>query len=70
MMLKPFISVCVAIYNVDKYLDKCLKSLEEQKIQNVEFILVDDCSTDKSVTICEKFCKKDNRFRLIRHEKI
>lgn len=69
MTLKPFISVCVAIYNVDKYLDKCLKSLEEQKIQNVEFILVDDCSTDKSVTICENFCKKDNRFKLIRHEK-
>lgn len=35
MILKPFISVCVAIYNVDKYLDKCLKSLEEQKIQNI-----------------------------------
>lgn len=69
MVVKPFISVCVAIYNVDKYLDKCLSSLKEQKFQNVEFILIDDCSTDKSVNICEKFCKQDNRFKLIRHKK-
>lgn len=69
MTIKPFISVCVAIYNIDLYLYKCLDSLKSQNLQNVEFILIDDCSTDKSLDICKKFCDLDSRFRLIHHKK-
>ena len=69
MTIKPFFSVCVAIYNIDQYLYECLNSLKSQSFQDVEFILIDDCSTDKSLSICKHFCNLDNRFRLIHHEK-
>lgn len=68
MTTKPFISVCVAIYNVDKYLYECLYSLKNQKLKNIEFILVDDCNTDNSIDICKKFCEQDSRFRLVNNK--
>lgn len=59
------ISVVIPIYNVDKYLDSCLKSIEKQSYKNFEAILVNDGSTDTSREICEQYVKKDSRFRLI-----
>lgn len=61
------LSVLVAIYNVEKFLDSCLQSLKNQTVTNVEFILVDDGSTDKSLKICQKYLQNDNRFKLITH---
>lgn len=61
------ISVIVPIYNVEIYLEKCVKSILEQTYQNIEVILVDDGSTDKSGVICEKF-KYDKRVIVLHKE--
>ena len=46
-------SVIIPVYNTEKYLRKCIKSVINQKHENTEIILIDDCSTDKSFKICE-----------------
>lgn len=61
----PKISVIVPIYNVEKYLKQCLDSILIQTYKNLEIILVNDGSTDNSLKICEEYCKKDRRFKLI-----
>lgn len=63
----PKISVLVAIYNVGLYLNECLDSLKNQTLQDAEFILVDDCSSDNSLEICNQYAKSDSRFKVIRH---
>lgn len=62
------ISVVVPIYNVEKYLLKCLESISQQTYKNIEIILVNDGSTDSSRLICEEFIKKDSRAILINKE--
>ncbi len=59
------ISVIVPVYNVEKYLEECLDSIQNQTYSNIEIILVNDGSTDNSKEICEKYCKQDSRFKLI-----
>lgn len=56
----PQISIVVPVYNVEKYLNKCIDSLLLQSYENIEIILVDDGSTDKSGDICDSYknCKK------------
>lgn len=61
----PLISIIVPVYNVEKYLSKCLESIINQTYKNLEIILVDDGSTDKSGIICDKYIEKDNRIRII-----
>lgn len=56
------ISIIVPIFNSDKYLDKCLTSLQTQTISNIEIIMIDDGSTDCSFEICKKYCDTDKRF--------
>ena len=58
------ISVIVPVYNVEEYLEECLDSIQCQTYKNIEVILVNDGSTDLSKDICEKYCEKDNRFKL------
>ena len=55
---KPFISVIVPIYNAEKYLKDCLDSLVNQTLNNIEIILIDDGSTDKSSKIVDKYASK------------
>lgn len=59
------ISCIVAIYNVEKYLDRCIQSLINQKYGNVEIILVNDGSKDHSGEICQKYAKLDERVKVI-----
>ncbi len=59
------ISVVVPIYNIKRYLPQCLESLCAQDCQAVEFILVDDGSTDGCADICDEYAAKDNRFYVI-----
>ena len=59
------ISVIVPVYNVEKYLEECLDSIQNQTYSNIEVILVNDGSLDNSKDICEKYCKEDSRFKLI-----
>lgn len=62
------ISIIVPIYNVEKYLHKCVDSLIGQTLKDIEIILVDDGSTDKSGEICDEYRLKDNRIKVI-HKK-
>ena len=62
------ISVIVPVYNVEEYLEECLESIRQQTFTDIEVILVNDGSTDGSREICEQYCEKDSRFRLINQE--
>ena len=62
------ISVIVPIYNVEKYLKRCLESILNQTYTNIEIILVDDGSTDNSGIICDKYAEKDERIIIIQKE--
>ena len=62
------ISVIVPIYNVEKYLDRCIKSIVNQSYTNLEIILVDDGSPDRCGEICDEWVKKDNRIKVIHKE--
>lgn len=62
------ISIIVPIYNVEKYIHKCINSIINQTYKNIEVILVDDGSTDRCSEICDEFAKKDNRIKVI-HQK-
>ena len=59
------ISVIIPVYNVEKYLDKCLDSLVKQTYKDLEIILVDDGSPDNSPAMCDKWAKKDGRIKVI-----
>ena len=59
------ISIIVPIYNCEKYLKKCISSLINQTYTNIEIILINDGSKDKSREICEKFAEMDNRIKVI-----
>ncbi len=61
------ISVIVPVYNVEKYLDKCIQSILDQSFKNFELILIDDGSFDSSGLICDKYLNLDNRV-IVRHQ--
>lgn len=60
------ISIIIPVYNVEKYLSRCIDSLISQSYKNIEIILVNDGSTDNSNLICEKYAKIDNRIKYIK----
>ncbi|PWM78597.1 MAG: glycosyl transferase family 2 [Phascolarctobacterium sp.] len=62
------LSVIVPVYNVEKYLKKCIESLLNQTYKNLEIILVDDGSTDSSGEICDEYAAMDNRIKVIHKE--
>lgn len=65
MKPKSEISVIVPVYNVESYLDRCIKSILSQTFIDYELILVDDGSSDKSGTICDLYAMKDDRIKVI-----
>ncbi len=65
---KPVISVIVPVYNVEKYVGRCLTSIINQSYTNLEIIVVNDGSTDNSLSVCESYAAKDNRIKLITQE--
>lgn len=67
-IFNPLVSVIVPVYNVEKYLDRCVKSILDQTYENIEIILVDDGSTDTSGEICEKYALRDKRINVIHKE--
>lgn len=67
-MSNPQISVIIPVYNVEKYLERCVKSVTEQTFTDLEIILVDDGSTDGSGAMCDKLAKEDSRIRVIHKE--
>ena len=67
-MTNPLISIIVPIYNVEKYLNKCVQSLLNQTYKNLEIFLVDDGSPDNCDQICDDYAEKDKRIKVI-HKK-
>ena len=64
----PLISVIVPVYKVEQYLHRCIDSILAQTYKNLEIILVDDGSPDRSGEICDEYAAKDNRIRVIHKE--
>lgn len=62
------ITIIVPVYNVEKYLERCIESLIYQTMEEIQIILVDDGSTDKSSSICDAYAKKDKRILAIHKE--
>lgn len=62
------VSVIIPVYNVEKYLSRCLNSVQNQTYANIEIIVIDDGSKDNSSNICDMFSKKDSRFKIIHKE--
>lgn len=63
--MKSLISIIVPVFGVEKYLERCLKSISEQTYKHLEIILVDDGSPDKCGEICDNWAKKDKRIKVI-----
>lgn len=68
MNTNPKISIIVPVYNVEKYLDRCMQSLLNQTLKDIEIIMVDDGSPDNCPMMCDEYAKKDSRIKVI-HKK-
>ena len=66
--MNPMISVIVPIYNVEKYLARCVDSIVNQTYKNLEIILVDDGSPDRCPQMCDDYAEKDSRIKVV-HKK-
>ena len=64
-MDNPLISIIVPVYNVEKYLDRCVKSLINQTFYDIEIILVDDGSPDGCPAMCDDYARMDSRIRVV-----
>ena len=69
-MSKPFISVVMPVYGVEQYLNRAAESILQQTFQDLELILVDDCSPDKCGIICEEIADKDCRVKVMHLKKM
>ena len=58
-MKNSLISIIIPVYKVEKYLDKCIESIVNQTYKNLEIILVNDGSTDHSLSVCQVYEKLD-----------
>ncbi len=68
MESEAILAVIVPVYNAEQYLEKCVNSIICQTFKQLEIILVDDGSTDRSFCICEKMAAKDARIKVFRKE--
>lgn len=62
------ISIIVPCFKVEKYLERCLDSLRNQMLQEVEIILVDDGSPDRVPQICDEYARRDSRIKVVHKE--
>ncbi len=63
--LEKLVSVIIPVYNTERHLDKCIKSVISQSYPDIEIILIDDGSTDSSAEICDMYEKKDDRIKTV-----
>jgi glycosyltransferase involved in cell wall biosynthesis len=62
---QPKISIVIPVFNSEKYLDRCVQSILAQTFLDFECLLIDDCSSDSSPAICDKYAELDKRFTVI-----
>jgi len=65
----PKLSIIMPVYNGEKFLTKSINSVLNQTYKDFNLIIVDDCSTDRSVELCREYQKKDNRILIFVSEK-
>lgn len=63
--MKPYVSIVVAAYNVEKYIARCLESLINQTLKNIEIIVVNDCATDETLKIIKEYAEMDERIVIV-----
>ena len=63
------ISVILPVYHVKPWIGECIRSLKQQRLEGLEFIVVDDCGSDNSMAAVEKWAEQDSRVRILRNEK-
>ena len=68
LLKNPKISIIIPLYKGSQYLHYSLRSVQNQKMKEIEIILIDDCSPDNSLTVIKKFMKEDERIRLIKNQ--
>lgn len=66
--MQPKVSIVVPVYNVEKYLDRCVQSLRNQTVHDIEIILVDDESPDNCPALCDRYALEDARIKVV-HKK-
>lgn len=70
--MKPYVSICVPIYNVEKYIERCARSLFEQTYENIEYIFVNDCTQDDSIQILNRiineYPQRKGHLHIIHHK--
>ena len=68
--MQDLISIIIPIFNVDKYLKRSINSLLSQTYTNIEILLIDDGSKDKSGEICDEYAKKDKRIKVFHNNSV
>ena len=68
-MSGPLVSILTTSYNREKYIAECIESVLASAFRDYEYIVVEDCSTDRSYEIALEYAKKDARIRVYRNEK-
>lgn len=67
--MKPKVSICIPVYNVEKYIEECLESIINQTYTDIEIIVVNDCTPDKSMDMVRKYAVKDDRIKILNHDR-
>ncbi len=68
-MKKPKISVLMAVYNQEQFIKESIKSILNQNFKDFEFLILDDASKDKTLSVIKEFQKQDNRIKLFKNKK-
>lgn len=69
MKIDNLVSVIIPVYNVEKFVKEAIESIQNQTYNNLEIIVIDDCSTDNTYKIVENLAKNDERIKLFKNEK-
>ena len=64
----PFLSICISIYNLDKYIEKAIMSVINQSFQDFEIIIINDNSKDNTLNLTKKLQLEDKRIKIINHK--
>lgn len=66
--MEPVLSVIIPVYNREKFVERCVKSVAASSLKNIEIILIDDGSIDDSSALCDKMAKEDSRISVIHQQ--